>query len=206
MEQHHSTLQEAIERLPRYAPDASVWENITQQLNADAAEAPLQAAIEQLPTYAPPPEVWERIAHDLHAPPLVLRQLRATRVAWSAVAATLLLAIVSWVFWLRQPPDPQEIVQTSHTEAPAAPMPSPADWDEDEAIIEHIQQQYTQRAALFDLPAAEDLLSDLEELNEAKAEIKTMMQKYGHDTQLVRTIAQIERERSAIIKKMAQEI
>lgn len=201
-EHNHQTLKNAIGQLPRYAPKASVWGSIERQLEEDFAQATLQDAIQQLPSYAPPAALWERIEADLNQP--AVSRLRVSRTTWISIAAAIILAIVSLVFWLNQTPEPEEHVQFVYAEAQQNAIN--ADWDDDEAVIENVAKAYAQRASFLQNEQSETLLSDLEELNKAKAEIQTMMKKYGRDVTLIQNMVEIERERTEIVKKMAQEI
>lgn len=201
-ERNHQTLQTAIGQLPRYAPKASAWEGIERQLDADFAETTLQDAVQQLPSYAPPAAVWERIEADLNQP--VISRLRVSRTTWISIAAATVIAVVSLVFWLNQTPDPEEYVQFVYAEASQNVIN--ADWDDDETVIEKVAKAYAQRASFLQNEQSETLLSDLEELNEAKAEIQNMIKKYGRDAALIQNIVEIEREHTEIVKKMAQEI
>ncbi|MBK7872345.1 MAG: hypothetical protein IPJ74_17540 [Saprospiraceae bacterium] len=200
MENNYQILQNAIKRLPQYTPSVSTWEAIDYQLDMDQSQEQLQATIRDLPSYAPTAALWERIEKDLNTKPT----LRISRGVWLSAAAAILAAVVSLVFWLNQTPEPEETVQMQYAQAETNPIK--ADWDEDDAIIKDIADAYAQRSDFLKNTDSENLLFDLEELNEAKAEIKTMMQNYGQDAQLVRTMVEIERERSEIVKKMAQEI
>ncbi len=202
MERNHQTLQNAIVQLLDYQPKHRLWDAIEQRLDAEQSQERLQEAINQLPTYAPPTELWNRIAAELEQPSPM--RLRVSRSAWLSLAAATILAVISLVFWLNRTPEPTETVQMLYAAAEANPIN--ADWNEDEATIEHIMNIYAQRASFLQSEPGETLISDLKELNEAKAEIQNMMQKYGQDAQLVRTIVEIERQRSEIVKKMAQEI
>ncbi|MDX1943712.1 MAG: hypothetical protein SFU99_24305 [Saprospiraceae bacterium] len=200
MENNYEILQNAIKRLPQYAPNISVWDAIEHQLDIDQSQEQLQSAIHDLPSYAPPAALWERIEENLDKKPA----LRISRGVWLSAAAAILLAVVSLVVWLNQTPEPTEMVQMQYAQAETHPIK--ADWDEEDAVIQNIADAYAQRSDFLKNTGNENLLLDLKELNQAKAEIKTMMQKYGQDAQLVRSIAEIERERSEVVKKMAQEI
>lgn len=201
-ERNHQTLKNAIGQLPRYTPKASVWEGIEHHLDEDSTQATLQDAIQQLPSYAPPAALWERIEADLNQP--AVSRLRVSKTTWISIAAAMIFAVVSLVFWLNQTPEPEEHVQFVYAEAQQNAIN--ADWDDDEAVIENIAKAYAQRASFLQNEQSETLLSDLEELNEAKVEIQNMMKKYGRDANLVQNIIEIERERTKIVKKMAQEI
>jgi hypothetical protein len=194
-EHNRETLQAAIRRLPQYAPAAPVWQRIEHQLENDLV---FQDAVQSLPTYAPPVAVWQRIAAGLEKPV----RMRRLRPAWfGAAAAAVVLLAVGTYWWYTQTPELVEKVQLVYTETETRPATFKADWDEDETDIAALTKVYAQRAALANLN--ESLLSELQELNQAKAAIKAMLTKYGNDPDLIRTIADLERQRSAIVKQMA---
>lgn len=197
-EQNYQTLRNAIQQLPDYEPSIAVWEVIDQRLKS---EETLDNALAQLTTYAPPTAVWERISEDLEKPATV----RRLRLVWiGAAAAAVLVVSAGTYFWNTQTPEPVETLQVVYQEVEQPSNIVKADWDDDEADIDFVAKAYAQRVAF--LQKDDSLLSELEELNQAKLEIKTMLAKYGNDANLIRTIADIERQRSAIVKQMATEI
>lgn len=197
-EQNYQTLRSAIQQLPHYEPSTAVWEGIDQRLKS---EETLDNALAQLTTYAPPTAVWERISADLEKPATV----RRLRPVWIGIAAAAVVVVsVGTYFWNTQTPEPVETLQVVYQEVEQPSNVVKADWDDDEADIDFVAKAYAQRVAF--LQKDNSLLSELEELNQAKLEIKTMLAKYGNDANLIRTIADIERQRSAIVKQMATEI
>lgn len=201
-EQNHDTLQRAIRELPQYSPGEAVWLSLEQALDAERAEEPLREAIQSLPTYAPQVDVWDRIEQELAQ--LVRKPLFVRRWMQLASAAALVGVAVALAVWLNlsSGADVQETV--TYAQAEQAESTS-ADWDADDALIAGVADAYAQRASFLQ-NEGRNLLSELEELDEAKAEIKAMMQKYGTDAQLVQNIVDIERERTEVVKQMAQGI
>lgn len=199
-EQNQETLRNAINRLPTYEPGTSVWDAIDRRLTS---EETLDHAIAQLPKYTPPAMVWERIAEDLEKPATV----RRLRPAWiGAAAAAVVLFTVGIYFWNTEEPAPIETVQVVYTETEQPENALTADWDDDDTEMQEVVEAFAQKASFVKEADDQSLLSEWEELKSAKAEIKTMLAKYGNDAELVRTIAEIERQRSTIVKKMATEI
>lgn len=199
-ELNYQTLRNAIERLPTFAPPREVWDAVDRTLTS---EETLENAIEQLPTYAPPAFVWERVEAELNKP----AKIRRLRPVWlSAAAAALVVLTLGTYFWLTQDSASVEQVQVVFAEAEQPVNILKIDWDEDESVMKEVVDAFAQKASFVQEPENQSLLSEWEELNEAKAEIKTMLTKYGNDADLVRTIAEIERQRSAIVKQMAMEI
>lgn len=201
-ELNHDTLQRAIRELPQYSPSEAVWASLEQALEAAQSETALQEAIHGLPTYAPKPDVWERIEQELEQP--VRKPLFVRRGVQLASAAVLAGAVLALVIWLNMSNDTRTQEKIVYAQAEQAAAPN-ADWDADDALIANVAAAYAQRASFLQTEGR-DLLSELEELNEAKAEIKTMMQRYGRDAQLIENIIEIERERTEVVKEMAQEI
>ena len=51
-----------------------------------------------------------------------------------------------------------------------------------------------------------DLLSEWQELSDAREEITRIMERYGNDARLVRQLSEIERERSRLLRNMIAQI
>ncbi len=202
-EQHHATLQRSLKELPQYTPTEAVWEAIAAQLDSDQVELPLRSAIQQLPSYTPPEHVWDRLANTLSETPVSSRTRLLRLVPWLAAASMIGLALL---FALRsyqqETPEASIVVVYEQEEV----LPVTADWDDDETAIAWVELQYRQQLAALSNQTHDNLLQELHELKEAKSEVQAMLQQYGKDAQTVRLIAKIERERSAVVKKMAQSI
>lgn len=196
-EYNHQTLQAAIANLPVYAPDYLIWEALQSEL--DEARQ-LKPAIDALPLYAPPPQVWEHIESDLDKKPRRLIFLKNWRYAVAAAALIGLAFIAVW----RQQRLEKETVQFAYTTIESNFTAVANDWDSEEAVFQEIAEAYRQKSDLYQNKGR--LLMELEELDEAKQEVKQMMNKYGVDAQLIKQIAEIERQRTAVLKKMAMEI
>jgi hypothetical protein len=201
MEEHnYQTLRNAIDRMPTHEPGTSVWDAIDRRLTS---EETLDHAIAQLPNYAPPAAVWERIAEDLQKP----AKVRRLRPAWiGAAAAAVVVFTVGAYLWNTQTPEPVEKVQVVYAETQKPTNAIKTDWDEDDAVMQEVVEAFAQKASYIKEADDQSLLSEWEELKNAKSEIKTMLAKYGNDADLIRTIAEIERQRSALVKQMATEI
>lgn len=197
-EQNHNTLRSAIQRLSQHEPSQTLWQTIENQLESDLV---FENTIQALPTYAPPAAVWNQIESDLKKPRTFYLNKRFQVIGMAAIAVGL---TIGTYFWLQQTPEPTEKVQIIYAEAETATNATKADWDEDDAEITEIASTYAQQPTF--VTSDKSLLSELEELNQAKEEIKIMLKKYGKDSDLIRTIADIERQRSTIVKRMANSI
>lgn len=199
-EQNYETLRNAINRLPSYEPGISVWNAIDRRLTS---EETLDHAIAQLPSYAPPAAVWERITEDLEKP----AKVRRLRPVWIGIAAAAVAVFAVGIYlWNSQVPEPMETIQVVYKQVEKPNHILKADWDEEDAEMQAVVDAFAQKASFVKQVDDESLLSEWKELNNAKAEIKTMLAKYGNDPDLVQTIAEIERQRSAVVKQMATEI
>ncbi|HMN89212.1 MAG TPA: hypothetical protein PKD70_06955 [Saprospiraceae bacterium] len=202
-EQHYATLQRSLNELPQYTPTEAVWEAIAVQLDTDQVELPLRSAIQHLPSYAPPEYVWDRLVNTLSEAPTSRRTRLLRLVPWLAAASVIGLALL---FALRsyqqETPEASIVIVYGQEEV----LPINADWDDDETAIAWVEIQYRQQLTAFSNQTHDSLLQELYELKEAKSEVQAMLQQYGENPQIVRLIAKIERERSAVVKKMAQSI
>ncbi|MFN7115970.1 MAG: hypothetical protein ACK4TA_04180 [Saprospiraceae bacterium] len=199
-EKNHQTLQNAVNQLPTYEPSPALWQAIDRVLTS---EETLDHAIENLPTYAPPVAVWERIIDELDQPVKVKR----LRPAWiGAAAAALVILTLGTYFWRNWEPQAQEKVELVYQESDQPLHILKTDWNDDEALMEEVVEAFAQKASFIQNFENQQLISEWQELKEAKNEAATMLRKYGKDAEVVRTIAEIERQRSAIVKQMATEI
>jgi len=193
MEKNKHTLQEALTRLPQYEPPKQNWDYIVADLDLDVQAPAWKTQLKSLPSYAPPEAAWEQIAAELPAPSAKRVRLW-TR--WAAAAAVALLLTVGW--WQNRN---TETVQLSFSQEVISDQVMPEDWDQDEESIAEVMRLVANSP--LENPADFDRLKeDLNELNQAKAELMALMEAYGRDPKVIREIGEIERQRSAVIKKV----
>ena len=109
-------LQNALSRLPQYAPPAGLWEALEAALDA---EQHLSGAVRELPVYTPPETIWANIETKLEQAPKQRRTIRAIlsmRVLLAAASLLLLLAAVRWI--IRPAALPVEETITQQTKQP----------------------------------------------------------------------------------------
>jgi len=193
-------LQNALQQLPNYQPPKAVWDNIEQSLESEAA---LKAGLQQLPEYEPPAKVWEAIAQKL--PREEVRPIVKMRTWMARAAAIAALIVGTWYFWPRDYAAIQAAYTHQTTQAGSA-WTATMDWSTDEAAIQQAVSTYKQDPLAQNQDNYEQLLEEWEELNEAKAEIADIMDRYGKDARLIRQMGEIERERSSVLRKMVREI
>jgi hypothetical protein len=196
MEKNKETLKNAVGRLPQYLPEDAVWEGLEAILKQ---EDQLRRAIRELPAYAPSGVVWDSIQTELDRKPASrrLRMLSSWRIP--AAAAALLLLFLGYRFFSADIPQTELVYSTETVDLSLFAY----DWDQDEPAILDLLTFAKESLLAKNDPLFHSLLKELEELDEAKSEVKTMIDRYGIDGELVLKLSKIERERTSIIKEMA---
>ncbi|MCP9236071.1 hypothetical protein [Lewinella sp. JB7] len=193
-EKHYDRLREALDRLPTYDAPSGSWQRISRSLD------PSVKLGDRLPTYAPPADVWNAVSRDLAASPRqagsVLR-LHRTRIA--AAAAVILLVVALGIGLSDRDPGPR--ITYAYAQEPA-PQEVRADWDDDEASFDRVRQQVAQRNE----PRLNNLGHELNELTSAREEVKAMLVAYGDDPAVVQQLAEIERERDDVYRRIIVEL
>ena len=204
-ERNRRTLTEALARLRDYAAPTAAWDGIARRL----ADPPVPA--KRLPTYAPPATVWNAINAELTAgqtqapaPAPRPRSRPARRRLRTALAIAAGLAVLLstgfGLLWRNVPGQPTVSYAFSQESAPAS---EPArDWDEDEASFTRVLAEVAAR----NQPKLNDLGTELDELNTARREVKAILVAYGEDPGVVHQLAEIERERSAVYRRIITEL
>lgn len=206
MENQEQRLKEALQQLPQYQPAGSLWKNIAAELERKEKEKLLlRDALKRLPDYTPPAKVWQGIETALlteAAPRPSLRRF----IAWAGSAAAA-LALLFAIYHLRPSQDEGLQIAYSHqTESALSPTLYQADWDEDEAALQEVAARFVKAPVAQEHPQYELLREEWEELDDAKREVLEFMKRYGNDGALIRQLAAIERERSALARQMATQI
>jgi hypothetical protein len=196
-------LRVALQQLPRYAPPLALWDEIAAELERGERKAPLREALAQLPHYAPPEHVWPAIAAQLPSYPQGRR-----RALWAASAAAAAAAALLLAFFFLRPPATGDMQATYIYQVVEASPPAlfANDWDEDEGDLQAVAARFAAAPVAQVSPDFELWHEEWAELNQARADIVAMMQRYGRDGSLIRQLAAIERERSALARKMAAQI
>ncbi|MCB0560981.1 MAG: hypothetical protein H6573_17570 [Lewinellaceae bacterium] len=204
-EYNRHTLKEALGRLPLYQPPDNLWGKIEAELEREDKELALNDALAQLPSYSPPPSVWEAVEAGLEkeqerqAP-----RFRLRRLIWPAAAACI-AAMVAWFVFYPSEDAGLQAVYTYEIEKTTTGL-FENDWDEDEDALKTVVEQFSRDPLAKRQDQYNDILEDWRELQEAKAEIREMMDRYGKDARLVRQMGEIERERSKLARAMATAI
>ena len=192
---NHTILKKAITRLPIYEPPAKIWQGIDNELT-------LQNELKQLPNHQPPALVWKNIESNLSKSASRTWSSGSTkRILWikrlSIAAAILLIFGVGW--WQL---NPSNATQLSYAQEKINPQLLIADWDEDTEVLTQIEAICQIKNYVCTAPEFQQLEQELQELDEAKLDLKQAIDNFGKDTQLIAQLSEVELERTAILKKM----
>jgi len=203
-ELNHTILKKAITRLPIYEPPDKIWQGIDNELT-------LQNELKQLPNHQPPALVWQKIESNLAESASRTQSSGSTNtgnifnIRWikrlSIAAAVLLIFGVGW--WQLTP---SNATQLSYTQEKINPQLLIADWDEDTEALTQIEAICEIKSYVCKAPKFQQLEQELQELDEAKLDLKQAIENFGKDTQLIAQLSEVELERTAILKKMMANI
>ena len=179
--------------LPEYEPSDEVWNKIDTELNHDI----LRKGISQLPKYEPDGRIWENIEADLNPKIVKLNTWR-----WVAMAASIVL-IISVGFYLNyQKKQPTIAYSEQKIDAQLLLQPS----DNSDADYETIVAFCEEQTYVCENPEFRDLKVELDDLQAASIQLKEAIGEYNTEPQLMAQLAQIELQKSEILKKMATKI
>ncbi len=203
-ETNRHILKEALEHLPQYQAPALVWEKVVGTLNDLEVDEQIVLRARALPVYSPPANTWTNIEEELAKPPrkdeVIVRRLFPLRQL--AIAASLLLLVAVGIYFANN--QGRETMTMAYTTETTPMEDISIDWNEDEGAIREVVQAFSNSVIVETTPDADDLLMEMEELDDAKKEAEIMLERYGKDANIITQIAQIEKERTAIVKKMVE--
>ncbi|MFK7978823.1 MAG: hypothetical protein AB8G86_02475 [Saprospiraceae bacterium] len=193
---NHTILKKAVTQLPTYQPPDEIWLAVDKELD-------LQKEVSQLPTHQPPKLVWESIEANLVNDASSVKQPRLFWLKRLSIAASFLLLIgASW--WIINQATTTESFQYAQETIDVQLLE--ADWDEDGEALAQIEAICKAKIYTCALPEFQQLEQELEELNEAKSDLKQAIDDFGKDTQLIAQLSEVELERTTILKKMMANI
>ena len=151
--------------------------------------------INNLSTYSPPEMVWERIENELDKP--------KTRSLWTIyLAAACVTALVVGSWWYFQ--NPVENITYSEEKINKSFVPTTSlEVEKQNAKIEAI---CAEKITVCEKPEFKSLKLELDELNTAHKQLKEVIGNYNPDPTLIAQLADIETERSAVLKKLVEKI
>ncbi|MCP9770197.1 hypothetical protein EGI22_20015 [Lacihabitans sp. LS3-19] len=172
--------------LPEYEPSDKIWQNIEAKLNEDA----LRQALKSLPEYEPKDELWQKVSSKLN-------KSNFGYVKW--VAAASIIIFISVYF-------SQKNNEIKYTKQQIEPELLLSENDLSEYGYEEIMKICNEDKIVCEKPEFKALETELEELNTASTELKEAIGKYNTEPELITQLAQIENQKSDIIRKMAAQI
>lgn len=185
-ESNKNNLKKAITRLPNYEPPDTIWGAINSELN-------IKKQIHSLPKYSPTDTIWENINQQLPTKKASIFSLKK----W-AIAATIIfcLGINLWLYNRPTTAPLRYAVENINHQL------LEADWDEDEGLFEEINAICQTKIYSCTIPEFQSLEAELQELDEAKSDLKQAINSFGKDTELISQLSEIELERTMVLKKM----
>jgi hypothetical protein len=196
-EKNHDKLRDALNRLPAYDAPGGAWDAINAGLTPTLAD--------QLPTYQPAAGVWNTISREMEkAEEAALQQasVKELSLPWrklAGLAAAVALLLTAGI-GINSIDRPQKVTVAYHQEP--APAPVDADWTIDEVSFNNAIAEIEARNE----PILNNLRHELDELTEASVGVRAMLVSYGDDPKVIRQLAQIERDRSDIYRRIIVEL
>jgi hypothetical protein len=179
-------------KLPEYEPSDKIWQNIEAKLNEDA----LQKALKTMPQYEPNESVWNQIEQGLTPKP----SLKLNTWRWMTAAASVVV-LLSFYLWYSI--DNQR-VRYSVEQIDNDLLLNPSD-DNDrqyQQIVAYCQQQ----TYVCENPEFKTLKTELDELHSASQKLKEAMGQYNTEPELMSQLADVEQQKTEVLKKMAAKI
>ena len=178
-------------KLPEYEPSDEIWNNIEAKLHKNG----LQKGIQNLPQYEPNAEIWEQIEAKLTPKTVSLFSWR-----WVAVAASFVLIIgLSWVYRFNN----QLITYSQEVVNKKLLLQDSDNSDADYAMITAYCKQQTY---VCENPEFISLKTELTNLQQASLELKAAIGQYNTEPALIAQLAEIEQQKSEILRKMTAKI
>lgn len=178
-------------KLPEHEPSDELWNNIEAKLNEDA----WQKVLQELPQYEPQAESWEQIEAKISHKTISLLTWK-----WAVVAAIVVFTIGLWwmvmfnnqsIRYSEEIVNKQLLLQES---------------DNSDADYERIMAYCKQQMYVCENPEFAALKSELTTLQEASIELKAAIGKYNTEPALIAQLAEIEQQKSEIVRKMTSKI
>jgi hypothetical protein len=191
-----TTLDAALRQMPQQEPPMLLWEQIEEAIDLDEN---IGEMARQLPDLPLPADLWSQLETRLDPPMQV--QHRRLRFLWPAVAASLALLCAAWWWWSGPMPAESSVAVAIHEEVIDDALLEVAKEPED-AAFEMVQELCQQPLPVCEQPEFKAMKTTLDELTNAKKQLKEAMGQYGADPDLSAQLIQIEQERSELLQAM----
>ncbi len=203
-EKNKATLEAAIRSLPVHSAPEGLWVDIEQHLAEADQFDQMSKAARELPVHPAPDHLWNSIASDLEKPGALHRPL--WRRPSVQVAASLLILIMAVGIYQWRSTSSALPITVSVDQEMADPTLLVSDWDTEEVAVAEVVQLYQNYLNSFPDRSERNWLEEYQELSQDRRDLKAAMDRYGRDAQMINQLADIERERAKILKRMAQQI
>lgn len=198
-ELNHKILKNSLQQLPEYAPPPAIWDALEENLDADAT---LNAGLQRLPQYEPPSEIWTQIETQLAAGhPVRVVHSRRLHAGWYAAAAALALLLAGW-WWWQLPEKESHATAIAVTQEVVDEQLLHMNTESEDDAFQLVQELCRSQVPVCQQPGFKTLKSELDELTEAKSELRHALGAFGDDPELHAQLARIERERSEVLRQM----
>lgn len=203
-ETNHIILKKVVTQLPIYKPPNELWSAIDNELD-------LHKRLQALQNHQPKEFVWKAIetnlVKDISSSITINTNTNKTSrtflVKRLSIAASILFILgISW--WIMTDIFTQNKFQ--YTQETIDRQLLLADWDEDGEVLTQIKAICENKNYACTAPEFQQLEQELNELNEAKSDLKQAIDDFGKDTQLIAKLSEIELERTVVLKKMIANI
>jgi len=200
-EKNKNILRDALLQLPEHDAPEMLWPKLEADLHLQAVIA---SNIPLLPEHQPPDWVWGNLDAQIHSakPPSSKKPLLARM--WPIWAAAASICFLICAVWLLKPygSEGRDEISIRYSEEKAdAVLLALAREPEDEAF-QLVEEICRQPAPVCKDPEFIQLKAELNELTSAKSELREAMGLYETNPELNEQLTRIERERSALLRRM----
>lgn len=196
----------AVKSLPSYNPSDDVWLDIVNHLDKEEREqAKINDAILRLPQYEAPPILWEAIEAQLPKQEAkVVGILSIGRMAMAAAVIGFAATLTLW--WYASDNQKDSITYSYSTEQQNVTANFNAYEANDEQAFAQVAQICEEQSFVCEQPIVKQLREELDNLNEARNQIKEALGAFGSDEDLQQQLLAIEQERTDVLKKIMDKI
>ncbi len=198
-EYNRKTLIEALSTLREYDPPEELWSRIeSAREQYDEGGLP-RSLVRQLNQYDPPEQLWNGIAEQLD------KGAKVRYLGWkSAVAVAASVALVLLLNWQREHRHSlsADSISITYSEEEIDPLLNLRDWEEDESVFQEYRSLCEMKKFICERPEFQQIQSELDELSQARNNLRDMINGYNTDPQLILQIKEIELERTDLLKKI----
>lgn len=186
-EDPEKALKDAIKGLPTHEAPSFIWDHV---------EAGLDHSFELI---SPPDALWDKIDEELEKDRYFDRVRKIP--IWKSVAAAAAIALFFWTATGTLNPT-TESSAFLYSEELVDDELNFGEMDEDEEAFEMINELCKEAALVCEQTDFKELKFELDELNDARNEIKEIITSFNEEPELLAQLTDIEMQRSEVLKKM----